>query len=187
MAQLKRSGQFVAPGDRLGVIEEFTPGRGTYVNDGVIYAQTTGHALLDRENKKISVFQRTRIPSIPRQGHVVIAQVQNVQDKLATLKILKNANFKKPFTAILHVSFVSKYFVDSLHEAFRPGDIVLAEVIGDKNLPYQLTTARRDLGVLQAYCSICGSVLVLQRKRLVCEGCGNFERRKTSENYGKVN
>jgi len=189
MNQPRKTGLIVAPGDRLGVIEEFIPGRGTYVDEGVIYAQTTGHALVDRENKRISVFQRSRIPITPRKGHTVFAQVQRVQEKLATLKILKDGEceFKKPFSAILYVAFVlpPRQYLESIKDAFRPGDMISAEVIGDKNKPYQLSTGKRELGVFQSYCSTCGSLLVLCRNRLMCEKCGKTERRKISENYGQ--
>ena len=49
----RKSGQFVVPGERLGVIEEFTPSSGTYVQEGVIYSKVTGHALLDLPNKRV--------------------------------------------------------------------------------------------------------------------------------------
>ena len=37
MSRVKSSGQFVVPGQRLGVIEEFVPNSGTYVKDGYIF------------------------------------------------------------------------------------------------------------------------------------------------------
>ena len=39
----RKSGLFVVPGDRLGVIEEFTSGPGTYIEDGIIHSKITGH------------------------------------------------------------------------------------------------------------------------------------------------
>ena len=52
----RRSGKFVIPGEKLGVIEEFMPGPGTYVHNGTIYSKITGRTLVDVLNKKISVY-----------------------------------------------------------------------------------------------------------------------------------
>lgn len=184
---LKKSEQLVVPGEKLGVIEEFTPGRSTYVNGGVIRSNAVGSAIYDKANRKISVHQKSKSPLMPAKGQIALAEVQQVQDKLATVKLLKvnNIELKRPFSAILHVSFVSKFFVKSLRDAIKPGDIIIAEIIGDKNTPYQLTTAGRDLGVVQAYCSNCGGSLVLNNKRqLICPKCGSVERREISDKYG---
>jgi len=187
LSYLQRSGQFVMPGDRLGVIEEFMLGKGTYINDGVIYSQITGHAHIDKENKKITVFQKTKIPVVPRKGHLVVGEVAQVKGKVAHIKLLEIGRFKlkKAFSAILHVSYASKYFTKSIQDALKPGDIISAEVIGDENPPYQLTTGKSELGVLQAYCSNCGAPLTASGRQLACKRCGNMERRKTSVNYGK--
>ena len=186
---IRRSGQFVTPGEKLGVIEEFVPGKGTYVVGGAIYSQITGQALIDQENRKISVFPKTKTPVLPKKGATVIAQVIQVQEKIASVKILKinETELVKPFSAILHVSFTSRDFLRSLHDAIRPGDIIAAKVLGDENQPYQLTTADNELGVIQSSCSKCGGMLAYDRRGLTCQRCGNFENRKISENYGKFN
>ncbi|RLI05196.1 RNA-binding protein [Candidatus Bathyarchaeota archaeon] len=183
----RKNMQPVTPGDRLGVIEEFSPGAGTYVNNGVIYSKTTGYATVNRENKKINIFQKTKVPVFPGKGQVVVGKVQQVQDKLAFVKLIKADGFelKKPFTAVLHVSFVSTSFTKTVFDAFKPGDFIRAQIIGDENLPYQLTTAGKEFGVLQAFCSKCGNPLNLVRRQLICPNCGNVEKRKISELYGK--
>ena len=37
-----QSGDVVLPGDRLGVIEEFIPGLGTFEDEGIIFATING-------------------------------------------------------------------------------------------------------------------------------------------------
>jgi len=184
----KKSGQIVTPGDRLGVIEEFTPGRGTYVDYGVIYSKIVGYVTFDKENKKVNVSSKTKTPLTPKNGQVVVGDVQQVHDKLATVKLLKIGGFelKKSFTAILHVSYVNRFFTKSLHEALKPRDIILAKVIGDENYPYQLTTIGKEYGVVEAFCSNCGASLTLEKKQLLCLKCGNIEKRKISEKYGEA-
>jgi exosome complex component CSL4 len=186
----KREHELVTPGDRLGVIEEFQAGRGTYTEKGVIYSRTLGKVVIDLERKKISVQPKTRVPSIPRKGSIIIGEVQQVQDKMATIKVLSinGEKLNRPYTAILHVSYAVRGFLKSLHDAFRPGDLIKASIIGVENLPYQLTTAGRSLGVIKAYCTSCGGPLTYRKNRkiLECEKCGKTERRKVSEEYDVI-
>jgi exosome complex component CSL4 len=67
----RKSGLFVVPGDRLGVIEEFTPGPGTYVEDGIIHSEVTGRTLLDMLNKQVSVYPLVQKAAIPQVGNIV--------------------------------------------------------------------------------------------------------------------
>lgn len=176
----------VTPGDKLGVIEEYSPGAGTYVDNGVIYAQKVGYAMVSRKNKRIEVISKTKTPIFPIKGQKVLGKVQHVEDKFAMVKVFKVNGFelKTPFTAVIHVSSINKFFTRTVYDAFRLGDLVYAQIVGDKNRPFQLTTAAKDLGVLEAYCSNCGELMVLDRKQLRCPKCGNIEKRKISEFYG---
>lgn len=184
---IKKSGEFVTPGDRIGVIEEFIPGRGTYVNANAIYAQVPGVTLINRETKHVSIYPSTRTPIFPKKESFVVGHVIQVQDKLAMVKIIRIGKTEvKPFSAVLHVSFASRFFLKGLKNALRPGDLIYAKVLGDENQPVQLTIADRELGVFQASCSMCGGTLQLDRRQLVCPMCGFVERRKLSENYGRL-
>ena len=90
MSQPKRkSGAFVSPGDRLGVIEEFSPGPGTYVEQGTIYSKTTGRTLMDLLNKQVSVYPVVRAASAPKTGSIIIGQVSQAQNQTASVRILK--------------------------------------------------------------------------------------------------
>ncbi|RLI15067.1 MAG: RNA-binding protein [Candidatus Hecatellales archaeon] len=188
--KVKRGQDLVTPGDRLGVIEEFQAGRGTYTEKGVIYSRTLGKVVIDLKRKRISVQPKTRVPPIPRKGSIIIGEVQQVQDKMATVKVLSinGEKLNRPYTAIIHVSYAVRGFLKSLHDAFRPGDLIKASIIGVENLPYQLTTAGRNLGVIKAYCTRCGGSLTYRKNRkiLECEKCGKTERRKVSEEYDVI-
>ncbi|OYT46136.1 hypothetical protein B6U84_01030 [Candidatus Bathyarchaeota archaeon ex4484_40] len=80
MVGIRKSGEFVTPGEKLGVIEEFIPDFGTYVNEGSVRSKVVGSLLLDLTNRKVSVYPLTRRPSIPRVGSLVIGTVVGVQD-----------------------------------------------------------------------------------------------------------
>jgi len=183
----RKSGQFVAPGDRLGVIEEFTPGPGTYIEHGAIHSKITGRTLLDMLNKKVSVYPLIPAVSVPRTGSVVVGQVLDVKSKTAVLRISKVGN--RPlsgfFTGVLYISDVSQSYVETMFDACKPGDIMRAKVISEKNRTFHLSTAENNLGVVYALCSHCGHVLLLRGLRMKCLKCGNIEKRKVTSDYGE--
>jgi len=183
----KRSGRLVIPGEKLGVIEEFTAGTGTYTYNGTIYAKITGRTLIDLLNKKVSVYPVIQAVNIPRVGSVVVGQVYGVQSKSATIRIWKIGKklLTGFFTGVLHISDVSRGFVEHMHDVCKTGDIVRAKVISDKNRTYHLSTAERNLGVIYAFCSECGSLLSKQRGQLSCPRCGKIEKRKLASDYGR--
>ena len=183
----RKSGQFVVPGDRLGVIEEFSPGSGTYVESGTIHSKITGCTLLDLLNKKISVYPLVHAIGIPRIGSVVTGQILGVKSKTATLRILKLE--KRPlsgsFTGFLHIAEASPGYVETMYEVCKPGDILRAKVISDVNRTFYLSTEERDLGVIYAFCSRCGDMLLLKKGDMKCPRCGHFEKRKVASDYGE--
>jgi len=181
------SGQFVLPGEPLGVIEEFVPDAGTYVKDGVIYSEIVGRSLVDFLNKRVSVFPLVHGARVPKVGSIVIGQVSNVQTQIATVRIFKIGKklLSGFFTGLLHVSDVHLRFVESMFDVCKPGDIIRAKVISEKNRAYHLTTKDKSLGVVYAFCSQCGEVLELKGRGLQCPRCGKTEKRKTAIDYGR--
>jgi exosome complex component CSL4 len=183
----RESGKFVLPGEPLGVIEEFIPDAGTYVRDGVIHSKIVGRALLDFLNKRVSVFPIVRGALIPKVGSIVLGQVSSVQTENAGVRIFKigNKSLTGFFTGILHVSDVQQTYVKSMFDVCKPGDIIRAKVISDKNRVYHLSTKDKELGVVYAFCSQCGYMLELKRHVMRCFRCGKIEKRKTALDYGK--
>jgi exosome complex component CSL4 len=182
-----KSGQIVVPGDRLGVIEEFTPGPGTYEQEGTIYSAATGQALMDLLNKQVSVYPKAHVTNVPHVGSSVIGQVAEVQSKQATIRIFQvdDRLLTGFFSGLLHIGDVSQRYVESMYDVCKAGDLVRARVISEKNRVIHLTTNDKDLGVIYAFCSHCGHSLDQKRFIMRCPECGNSERRKTSADYGK--
>ena len=180
-------GQFVVPGERLGVVEEFVPGPGTYERDGTIYSEITGYTAKDKVNKIVSVKPTVKQPLIPTEGDTVVGRVVSVQGKMATLNLLKIGDkvLSTPFTALLHISTSSPKYERVMMEVCKVADVVRARVVNTKNRVPQLTTIGRGLGVIKASCSRCGDPLALNGTVLQCRTCMNIERRKLAEDYGK--
>lgn len=188
MSQTKsKSGKIVVPGERIGVIEEFSPGFGTYTKEGTIYSKITGRTLLDFLDKKVSVYPLVHPALTPRVGNTVIGQVVSAQSKVALIRIFRIGGklLSGFFTGILHVSDISRSYVESMFDVCKTGDIVRAKVVSDKNRMIHLSTAERNLGVIFAFCSRCGYMLELKRYRLHCLRCGKIEKRKIALDYGK--
>ncbi len=178
--------EIVVPGERLGVIEEFIPDAGTYVSDGVIYSKVLGRTAVDVVHRRISVHPVSKGVKVPKLGSVVVGQVMNVQTQNAGVRIFELANEQISgfFSGVLHVSDVQMRFVDSMFDVCKPGDIVRAKIISEKNRTYHLETRDKELGVVFAYCSNCGHVLEQRRQAMHCPRCGGIEKRKVSVDYG---
>ena len=183
----QKSGQLVVPGERLGVIEEFIPDDGTYVQDGVIYSKVIGRVLLDLTHRRVSVHQLVHGAKVPVAGSTVMGQVSNAQAETAGVRIFEigNEEVNGVFTGILHVSDVQLKYVDSMFDICKPGDIIRAKVISEKNRTYHLATQDKELGVVYGFCSNCGHGLEQKRQGMHCPRCGRFENRKTAADYGK--
>jgi len=183
----RKSGLFVVPGDRLGVIEEFTSGPGTYVEGGTIHSKVTGCTLLDMLNKQVSVYPLVKAATVPQVGSIVTGLVLDVKSKNAVLRIFQIGDkmLSGFFKGMLHISGVSHGYVDNMFNVCKSGDIMRAKVISTENRSFFLSTADKDLGVIYALCSLCGHVLQPGNRGMGCSKCGNFERRKLSPDYGK--
>lgn len=181
-----KTGNFVLPGDRLGVIEEYMLGSGTFQENGVIYSSRIGVVLIDSKAKKISVFPKTTKPLIPKRGDIVLGKIVTVQGKKAvvTIAMLEDKILSSGFTGQIFIRQVTGDYLESMDDMFKIGDIVRANVIDDREEVYQLSTVDAKLGVIKAYCAKCGGPLRKVNRQLKCDLCGNMESRKTAIDFG---
>ena len=79
---------------------------------------------------------------VPKVGTAVIGQIGNAQSDNVLVKIFRIGNKKLSgnFGGILHVSDVSDRYVDQISDVAKPGDIIRAKVISDKNQVFHLST-----------------------------------------------
>ncbi|AEC51485.1 exosome complex RNA-binding protein Csl4 [Pyrococcus sp. NA2] len=186
-----KNGDFVLPGEYLGVMEEYLPGDGVIVEDGNLYSTRAGWVRIDKDKIEISLEPASKVPPIPKKGDIVYARVLDVKQQAVLLKLIKiegqSRGVATSTLAGIHISQVKDGFVEDLRNEFKIGDIVRARVIADEKSPIQLTTKDPDLGVVYALCSKCRTPLVRKGNQLVCPKCGNIETRKLSTLYRKVN
>jgi exosome complex component CSL4 len=178
---------FVLPGDLVGTTEEFEAGDNTYTIRGDIHSLATGHVMVNKKRRKVSVKPVTSTPPTIGRGDIIIGTVMNVRDSMALVQIggIKGNDereFINPGIAAIHVSNVKESYVKEMSQEFSVSDVVKAKIINTENM--RMTTAGDDLGVMSASCSNCGTTLKLDDKKLKCPECGHIESRKLSSGYG---
>ncbi len=181
----KLDGQFVVPGERLGVVEEFDPGRGTVDVNGTVYSTQTGKATVDTTRHIVSVKTSAGPPVIPEEGSTIIGMVEKVQEKMAIVQLIMVDGHKvqRPFTGMLHISSSSPRYERAMGDVCKPTDLIRAKVIDVSQRIPKLTTSGRGLGVIKAYCSKCGGELILSGRILRCTVCRNVERRRLADDF----
>ncbi len=176
MVLLASQGEWVCPGDKLGLEEEVAAGPGAYAAKGFVFSSVVGQASFDQ-----ALGQGQRTASVvaaaaagtggagpaPAEGEVpgssssaalaigdeVLARVNSLNPRFALTAIVckGSAPLVKEFTGIIRVQDVRATEIDkvTILSSFRPGDIVRAEVISlGESQSLLLSTAKDHLGVL---------------------------------------
>jgi exosome complex component CSL4 len=146
-----------------------------------------GRSLVDLQSRRVSVYPAVEGAVVPKVSSTIIGQIGNAQSDNVLVKIFKVGNKKisGEFGGILHISDVSDRYVTAMNDVCKPGDIVRAKVISEKNRVFHLTTNDKNLGIIDAFCSRDGNLLEPDRYELRCPKCGNIEKRKLAPDYGK--
>ena len=183
------SGDFVMPGDVLGVSEQFLPDKWTYDDGNCIKATVFGNVSIDNKTKMISIIPKSGTPALLKVGDTVYGQVSDVRGQRAVIDIqgMKNCNrqLALSYLGAIHISQVKKGYLEKLHDAFRIGDIIEAKVSKIMGDNLDLNTLDKDGGIIKAMCTRCRAFMKRTHKRdeLYCEVCNRKERRKISSNY----
>jgi len=173
----------VFPGDFLGYAEEYMAGYGVYEEDGKLFAATAGRAVV--KEKVIKILPVKSIPEI-KKNDVIIGRVVDTRNSFAMVEIARKEGSKRALRhydkAFLHISNMSGGYMKSVEDGVRYLDIIRARVL-DSNL--RLSIREREMGVIKAICEKCNTPLLREKDKLKCPECGNVERRKISEYYGR--
>lgn len=179
----------VTPGQRLGHLDQYTPGKGTYVHRDFIHASLVGYKSetpVDDAKPVLSVVRDKEAHVVPRTGSVVICKVVRVNPRLASVNILCCDDKPLQGTAlgIIRVQDVRMTELDKveIYNSFRPGDIVKAEVLSLGNAKsYFLTTAKNEYGVIFAK-SVAGATMVpISWEKMQCPKTNTVELRKVAK------
>ncbi len=177
------------PGIALCVIEEFLPGNWVYEDQGVVRAAVVGKVRPDLRSRAISIRPSVKTPQLPSKGDVVYGLVSILYEELAIIKLFAGESgrrYSNSFTGLLHITQVQEGYVRNFYDVLAVGDVVKARVLNNTT-PYSITIKEQKLGVVMAYCTVCGSPMKKHRSdTLKCLKCGGIEKRKLSVNYAII-
>jgi len=178
---MKKQGELILPGDELSIIEEFVPGEGTYEFQGVVYASVVGKAFYDMINRRSNSIGFKKPGFLPlKKAKYVLGMVTSIKEDSALVSVysIEDKPLNVPITAYLHISQIANKYLNTINEAIKVSDIIRAKPLNFA-LPLPLTLKQKDLGVVYAKCSICGTKMVKKdEEHLRCPNCGNVESRK---------
>lgn len=184
-----KSGDFVIPGDILGVSEQFLPDKWTYDDEGQIKSAILGTVHINSTNKKISIVPSSGNLAILNMGDSVYGEITDIRGQRAMIDVQKMKNTNRqltlPYMATIHISQVKKGYLEKLSDAFRIGDIIEAKVFKIMGDNLDLNTEDEENGVVKAMCTRCRTYMITTKKKneLYCEACDRKEKRKVSINY----
>ena len=76
----------VMPGEKLGIIEQYLPGEGTYDDNGEIKSSVLGNVKINQKKKVISVVSDAK-PALLKVGDIVYGQITDIKPQRANVKI----------------------------------------------------------------------------------------------------
>ncbi|HIH78203.1 MAG TPA: exosome complex RNA-binding protein Csl4 [Halobacteria archaeon] len=177
--------KIVLPGDFICTTEEYVPGSNTYNNEGGICSSVMGIVRLDDKLHKIDVQPLVIAPPEIKPDSIVLGRIILLKNSFAVLSIERVKGYENRSANVegtIHISNIQSTYIKTIDKAFNVGDIVKAKVISDN--PIRLTTSDKNLGVIKAFCPVCGETLDKKGKGLKCPRCNTSYQRKVSEDYG---
>ena len=78
--------KIVMPGDKLGIVEQYLPGEGTYDDGGDIKSAVLGNVKINQKMKVISVVSDAK-PALLKVGDIVYGQITDLKPQRANVKI----------------------------------------------------------------------------------------------------
>ena len=181
--------RIVMPGDKIGIIEQYIPGEGTYDDDGDIKSSVLGNININQKKRIISVDSKLGKPAVLKKGDIIYGQITDIKPQRANVNIecIKDnpRPLALPYMGAIHVSQAKKNYLEKLNDAFRIGDIIQAKVIKITGDNVDLSTTDKECGVLKAMCTRCRDYMHTTNKKeeVRCKSCNRKEKRKISNEY----
>ena len=180
--------KFISIGEYIGTIEEFIPQKGTYAEEGKIYASNIGELILDHEKRTARV--DGKMPVELEVGQTVFGDVLSIRKNnvVVIIRKIQGSDNELDIKSAIYVSNITNSYVEKPEDCFGVGDIIKAKVIKIERGMIDLSTKDND-GVVKAFCKRCRNPLVKSDKhkdKLKCLNCGHVEDRKIADDYAGV-
>lgn len=169
------------PGEKIAIEEEYSSGKNTFEEDGLIKSNIVGEINLDNENREANINGKNL--EVIKRGDIVYGKISTVKENSAVVELLKSENKRVICNtrAQLPVRNVSKEFVEKISDFYKVGDFIKAKVSNVDKYSVDIETNQTGLGVINAYCSKCKTPLKFNGEKMMCIECGNVETRKWFE------
>lgn len=179
------------PGSKIGDVNSFQSGSGTYVLADTIYASVVGLkqvvASEDKSQKPTINMVHDKAPSlVPAPNDLVTARVSKISTRMANCDIIcvGSTLLTETFPGTIRPRDVQEFDIDNVEifKSFRPGDIVRATVIslGDSK-SYYLSTAKNELGVILAHGPQGNAMVPISWQEMQCPVTKAKELRKVAK------
>lgn len=188
--QLKEAGEqddaFVLPGDEVGIVEEYLPGRNVTDQDGKLLSLAFGSVIRDERRLVLSVRTMKEKPKA-RVGDIVYGQVFKDDRGTQTVRVGAFEDRNGKLHEIDMTGLIRQPRGRNFDNApiIKIGDYIRAKITRDGDY-YDLGVLAPNLGVIIAFCSICRTRLVKDKAVLKCPNCDHIEHRKITTDYGEV-
>jgi len=159
MKDSAKNNEIALTGQYLGVVEEYLPDKGsTYVKDGQIYATKVGIVSINEERRVIEIksLQEKKRKTIKLNdimiGTIQFLRLYSVGVNFAAVN--NKIQFNNSYFGNVHVSHISRQFIEKIADAFQITDIIRAKVIKLEQNEFSLSTVGKDLGVIAPWVKI---------------------------------
>ena len=169
------------PGDKIGSIEEYVPGRNTYDDGESIRATVIGSSKLDNSEKTANIITQTKI-SVPEIGDTVIGTVEAVLGSMivVSMNFINQRRVHNNVECICQTRHLRKKYSALVQ------DVVIVKIIARQNGTIHGTIDDKNLGVLSTKCRKCFGIVGIMRDAVKCKECGWIDDRKLSSDFGKM-
>jgi exosome complex component CSL4 len=187
--RVAKAGDVVTPGVAVGSLSTQRAGRGVSADGDALRATLVGVLSVNGDDRTVSVAHargRDAVVALPDVGALVTARVVKVNPRQAHCEILiaSGVPLRDDFKGVVRQQDVRQSEVDKveIYRCFRPGDVILAEVIslGDRH-SYYLSTAKNELGVVHAQSAVGEAMLPVSWEEMQCPKSKVREPRKVAK------
>lgn len=162
-----------------------------FEQDGNLYASINGIVKTNKSKRTIKI---TSPPERKveyrdfKRGDIVIGIIKFQRKFTVGLVLIKGGDrviLDGRVYGNIHVSKVTKGFIDKIDNGFKKNDLVRAKVLYKEGKEYELATDNFSWGVISADCPHCGTELVRSgRDYVYCPFCGYKGKRKLANDFG---
>ena len=172
---------FVLPGDKIAITEEYGAGNKACDDGNVVRATVIGENQIDKKERLVHVKNHKSL-SVPEVGDVVIGTVEAVMGSMMAIliKYINGKAVKSQVECICPTRNIRKRNIALVK------DLVKLKITGHLNGAIHATIQDPSLGVLFTKCRKCGMDVKPLRDIVKCVECGWTDDRKLSSDFLKT-